>query len=122
MYSTRNQAGFTFIGIILILIPIGFVAYIVMRAVPAYIEAYNVEDVVKSLKKEIDLKDKSKEDIYKMIQKRFDINDIHSVRKEDIKIQKTLNEVSVTVDYEARVPLFSNVALAFSFHKSTVLR
>ena len=121
MYRTRNQAGLTFIGAILILIPLGFIAYVVMRAVPAYLEAYSIGDAINSLKKEIDLRDKSKEEIYRMIQKRFEGNIIHSVRKDDIKIQKTPNEVSVTVDYETRVPLFSNAALALSFHKSAVV-
>ena len=122
MHSTRNQAGLTAIGIMLILIPIGFVAFLIVKAVPAYIEAYSVGDAINSLKKDIDLKDKSKEDIYKMIQKRFEVNDIHSVTKDDVKIQKTPTEVSVTVDYEARIPLFSNVALALTFHKSAVVR
>ena len=121
MHSSRNQAGLTFIGVILILIPLGFIAYVVMRAVPAYIEAYSVGDAINSLKKDIDLRDKSKEEIYRMIQKRFEVNDIHSVGKDDVKIQKTPNEVSVTVDYETRVPLFSNAALALSFHKSAVV-
>ena len=89
---------------------------------PAYIEAYSIGDSINSLKKEIDLRDKSKEEIYRMIQKRFDVNDIHSVGKDDIKIQKTPDAVSVTVDYESRIPLFSNVALALSFHKSAVVR
>lgn len=57
-----------------------------------------------------------------MIKKRLDVNDIKSVEKDDIKIQKTVNDVTVTIDYEARVPLFWNVALAFSFHKSAVMR
>ena len=122
MYSAKNQAGLTFISIVLMLIPIGLVAYIIMKAVPSYIESYIVGDVINSLKKEIDLKDKSKEEIYRMIQKRFETNDIHSVEKNDIKIQKTPTEVSVTIDYEARVPLFSNAALALSFHKSAVVR
>jgi len=121
MYSVKRQSGLTAISIFFILILVGFVGYIFVKAVPAYIEAYGVEDVVNSLKKEVDLKDKSKEDIYKVIQKRFEVNDIRSVRKDDIKIQKTPGEVSVTIDYEARVPLFSNIELALSFHKSAVV-
>ena len=122
MYSAKNQVGFTFIGIILILIPVAFIAYLIVKAVPAYVEALSVGDAVNSLKKEIDLKDKSKEEIYKMIQKRFEVNDIRSVTKDDVKVQKTSTEVSVTIDYEARVPLFSNVTLVLSFHKSAVMR
>ena len=122
MHRVKNQAGLTAIGLILILIPVGLAVYIILRVAPAYIEALSVGDVVNSLKKEIDLKDKSRDEIYTMIKKRFEVNNITSVDKDDIKIQKTVNDVTVTIDYEARAPLFGNVALAFSFHKSAVIR
>ena len=122
MHRVKNQAGLTAIGLILILIPVGLAVYIILRAAPAYIEALSVGDVVNSLKKEMDLKEKSREEIYTMIKKRLDVNNITSVEKDDIKIQKTVNDVTVTIDYEARVPLFWNVALALSFHKRAVVR
>ena len=121
MHRVKNQVGLTAIGLILILIPVGLAVYIVMRVAPAYIEALSVGDVVNSLKKELDLKEKSREEIYTMIKKRLDVNNISSVDKDDIKIQKTVKDVTVTIDYEARVPLFWNAALAFSFHKSAVM-
>lgn len=122
MHRAKNQAGLTAVGLILILIPVGLAVYIVMRAAPAYIEALSVGDVVNSLKKEMDLKEKSRDEIYTMIKKRLDVNNISSVDKDDIKIQKTVNDVTVTIDYEARVPLFWNVALALSFHKRAIMR
>ena len=121
MQRAKHQAGFTAIGLMLILIPVGLAVYIVMKVAPVYIEALSVGDVVNSLKKELDLKERSREEIYTMIKKRFDINNISSVNKDDIKIQKTVNNVTVTIDYEARAPLFWNVALAFAFHKSAVV-
>jgi hypothetical protein len=121
MHRVQNQAGLTAIGLILILIPIGLAVYIVLRVAPVYIEALSVGDVVSSLKKELDVKEKSRDEIYSMIKKRLEVNNITSVEKEDIKIQKTPNDVTVTIDYETRVPLFSNVALAFSFHKSAMM-
>jgi hypothetical protein len=121
MHRAKHQAGLTAIGLILILIPVGLAVYIVMKVAPVYIEAFSVGDVVNSLKKELDLKEKSREEIYTMIKKRLDVNDISSVDKDDIKIQKTVNDVKVAIDYEARVPLFGNVALALSFHKSAVM-
>jgi len=122
MHRAKNQAGLTAVGFILILIPVGLAVYILLRAAPAYIEALSVGDVVNSLKKELDLKEKSREEIYTMIKKRLDVNNISSVDKDDIKIQKTVNDVTVTIDYENRVPLFWNVALALSFHKNAVMR
>ena len=122
MRRAQSQAGLTMIGLILVLIPIGLAIYIVLKVAPVYIEAFSVGDVVHSMRKEPDLKERSRDDIANMIRKRFEINDIHSVQKEDVKIIKTPNEVSVTVDYEVQVPLFANVALALTFHKAAVVR
>ena len=123
MHRMKNQTGLTAIGLILTLIPVGLAVYIILRVAPVYIEALSVGDVVNSLKKELDLKEKSREEISKMIQKRlYEINNVSSVARDDIKIQKTVNDVTVTIDYEARVPLFGNVALALDFHKRAVIR
>jgi Domain of unknown function (DUF4845) len=123
MHRVKKQAGLTAIGLILTLIPVGLAVYIILRVAPAYIEALSVGDVVNSLKKELDLKEKSREEISKIIQKRlYEINNVSSVDRDDIKIQKTVNDVTVTIDYEARVPLFGNVALALEFHKRAVIR
>jgi hypothetical protein len=123
MHRVKNQTGLTAIGLILTLIPVGLAVYIILRVAPVYIEALSVGDVVNSLKKELDLKEKSREEISKIIQKRlYEINNVSSVARDDIKIQKTVNDVTVTIDYEARVPLFGNVALALDFHKRAVIR
>ncbi|HSX80819.1 MAG TPA: DUF4845 domain-containing protein [Candidatus Saccharimonadia bacterium] len=123
MHRVKNQAGLTAMGLILILIPVGLGVYIFMRAAPVYIEALSVGDVVNSLKKELDLREKSPEEIRTMIKKRLDVNNINRVDiKDDVKIQKTVNDVTVTIDYEARVPLFWNIALVFSFNKRAVVR
>jgi hypothetical protein len=122
MRRAKHQAGLTAIGLILTLIPVGLAVFIVMKVAPVYIEAWSVGDAVNSLKKELDLKEKSREEIYTMIKKRLDVNNISSVDKDDIKIQKTVNDVKVAIDYEARVPLFGDVALALAFHKSAVMR
>ena len=123
MHRMKNQTGLTAIGLILTLIPVGLAVYIILRVAPVYIEALSVGDVVNSLKKELDLKEKSREEISKIIQKRlYEINNVSSVARDDIKIQKTVNDVTVTIDYEARVPLFGNVALALDFHKRAVIR
>ena len=123
MHRVKKQAGLTAIGLILILIPVGLAVYIILRVAPAYIEALSVGDVVNSLKKELDLKEKSRDEISKIIQKRlYEINNVSSVDRDDIKIQKTVNDVTVTIYYEARVPLFGNAALALAFHKRAVIR
>jgi hypothetical protein len=122
MHRAQNQAGITVIGLMLIIIPFALIGYVALRAAPVYIEALSVGDAINSLKKELDLKEKSRDEIFRMIKKRFEVNNITSVGKDDIEIQKTVNDVKVSVDYEAKAPLFGNVSLAFAFHKNAVVR
>ena len=122
MHRAKNQTGLTTISLILLLIPVVLIVYIVIKAVPVYMEAFSVGDAINSLKKEADLKEKSQDEIYNMIKKRLDVNNIHSIDKKDVKIQKNVNDVTVNIDYEVKAPLFGNVALALSFQKSAVVR
>ncbi|MGE3538931.1 MAG: DUF4845 domain-containing protein [Candidatus Tectimicrobiota bacterium] len=122
MHWAQHQRGVTLIGLLIILAPFVLLGYVLMCAAPAYIEAYSVGDALNSLKKEFDLKEKPTGEIYNLLRKRFEVNDIRSIQKEDVKIHKTPNDVSVSVDYETKVPLFGNVALALSFSKKAVIR
>ena len=130
MHRVQNQAGITVIGLILILIPVGLIVYIVLKVAPVYIESFSVGDAINSLKKEeLEIKEKSRDEIRKMIRKRLDVNNITSVEEEDIDIQKTVNDVKVAIDYQAKASLFGNkasrfgdVALTFSFRKTLVMR
>src|SRR4029450_9274892 len=106
MHRAQNQAGITIIGVILIIISFALIGYVVLRAAPVYIEALSVGDAINSLKKEPDLKEKSRDEIFRMIKRRLEVNNITSVGKDDIEIQKTVYDVKVTVDYEAKAPLF----------------
>jgi len=122
MLRTKYQAGFTSIGLIFVLIIAALAVYIIIKVTPAYIEAYSVGDVASSLKKEPNWKNKSPEELYSIIKRRLEINGIRSVKQEDVKIEKTPEELAVQIDYEVKIPIFGNVALALSFHKSAVVR
>lgn len=122
MRRLHPQAGLTAIGLILLLIPLGFLGYMALLIAPVYLEAFSVGDAVHSLRKETDLKERSKDEIFVMLQKRLAVNNIRSIGKDDVKIIKAPNEVTVKVDYEVRVPVAWNVSLVMNFSKSTSVR
>lgn len=122
MRRSHPQAGLTAIGLILLLIPLGFLGYVGLRIIPVYIEGFSVGDAVHSLRKEADLRDRSKDEIYLMLQKRLAVNNIRSVGKDDVKIVKTSSEVTIKVDYEVRVPVAGNIALVMTFNKTATIR
>lgn len=118
MTSYEAQKGLTAISIALLLALAGFAVFLVFKLAPPYIEAYGVQDSVNSLTKELEIRDKSKEDVYKLLQKRLEVNDVKSVKKEDVTIQKAGKILKVQVDYEVRIPLVGNIDLALTFHNA----
>src|SRR5688572_16750263 len=119
MSSCEEQKGLTAISIALLLALAGFAIFLLFNLIQLYVESYSVGDSVSSLAKELDIRDKPKEEVYKLLQKRLDINDIRSVTKDDITIQKSGKTLQVQVDYEVRIPLMGNIDLALNFHHAT---
>lgn len=115
MSSFEPQRGLTAISIACLIALLGFGIFLIFKLAPPYIEAYNVSDALNSLKKDLEIREKSKEEIYTILKKRFDVNDIKSVKKENITIKKSGALIHIQVNYETRVPLFGNIDLAMTF-------
>jgi hypothetical protein len=118
MPSLEQQKGLTAISIAMILAVVGFAIFLIFKLAPPYIEAYSVQDSLNSLKKDLEIREKSKEEIYTLLRKRFEINDITSVKKENITIKKSGQILHIQVDYEVRVPIVGNIDLALTFDQS----
>jgi hypothetical protein len=119
MESMRRDAGITAIAILIILVLIGFAIFIVFRAAPVYIEAYNVSNALQGLQKDLEIRSKSVPEIREQLKRAFEVNDVSSVDlKNDVEITKNGQQISVMIDYEVVKPLFGNVSLLFDFNKS----
>jgi hypothetical protein len=125
MRILRQQCGLTLIGGLLILIVIGFVAYLAMRLVPVYLEYFNVVSAVKTLREDPDLHAKSEPEIRELLKRRFFVNDVKSVKAADpkhVNIKKTNTSTIVTVDYEVRVGILGNLDAVATFHRQDELK
>jgi cupin superfamily acireductone dioxygenase involved in methionine salvage len=125
MRILRQQRGLTLIGGILILVVIGFVAYVAMQLVPVYLEYFNVISSVKTLREDPDLHAKSEHEIRELLKKRFFVNDVKHVKARNpkqISIRKTNTSTIVTVDYEVRVGIIGNLDAIATFHREDELK
>lgn len=82
-----QQRGMTVIGMLLLLIVIGFVALIAMKVIPMYIELYTIKSTIESIRKEPQLAQMSMQDIQNAIQRRFDIGYVERITARDLKIK-----------------------------------
>ena len=112
-----DQRGLTAISWIVILAALGVVVILTLRLVPNYLEYYKVAQVLESLNNEPGLTDKSKAEILKLIERRFDVNDVRNVTRDDVVIDKDEGGVTISIDYEVRTHALGNVDVVTVFHK-----
>jgi hypothetical protein len=112
----------TLIGWLLAMILIGFAALVGMRLVPVYIEGSTVRTVVKGLESDPELSANNRAGVVQALMKRFDINNVTNVSREDIALQQVSEGLEVVVEYDARVTLFGNLDAVAHFRQQAVIR
>lgn len=82
-----SQRGMTVIGMLLLLVVIGFMALVAMKVVPMYIQYYTIKSTIESIRNEPQLAQMSPTDIQSSMQKRFDIGYVDKLKAQDLRIR-----------------------------------
>ena len=117
----RQQKGFTLVGWLIVIAIFLFFAYLAMILTPVIIGNHTMDRILESLKEEPGITQKSKRQIWRLIENRMLINQVRSVTKDDFEIVKEPNKVVVYLDYEDRVHFASNIYIVFEREKSVEL-
>ena len=117
MKKWHHQRGMTAIGWLLVLGLIAFFTLITLRLVPLYLEYSKVASVFESLVNEPGIGVKPRSEIIKLVSKRFDINDVRKVQPKLLKVSKEKGVTRISITYERREHLMSNIDVVASFNK-----
>lgn len=119
----RHQKGMTGIAMALILVLIAFIAMLIIRLFPIYMEHFSVTSHLKSLSNEVGMSKKTNTEIKTTLRKRFSIDDVKNVADENIFIEREKGgPVTVAVEYEVRTPAISNIDMVVSFVNEVELK
>lgn len=117
MHNLHKQKGMTAIGWLIVLGLIAFFVLTILRLLPMYMEYSKIASAMESLEKEPGLASKTKTDIIKLIDKRFNINDVTTVTGKQAIISKEDGVVKVKMDYERREKFVGNIDVVGKFSK-----
>ena len=119
----RAQRGVTFIGWLVLLVPIGLVVYAGIRLTPVYLNYFRV---VKALDQQAT---ESKEEtqinptaVRLALEKRFDVEYIERPSAKEIDLHRDGDHWVAVADYEDLAPLIANVSILVQFHKEVILQ
>ena len=118
--TLRSQRGMTAISMLMIIVLIGFVLTIVAKLVPTYFAHFKVEAALKNLTSDSRTEGATDKEIKSMILKKLDVDDVEFVTEKDIVITKASAGRTVSINYEARVPMFANVDAMVKFEDNSV--
>ncbi len=115
----RRQRGVTFLGGLLLAIPIAIVVYAAIRLTPVYL---NYMSVARSLdltasSVRTDSGPVSPQLVRNALAKRFDIESINFPTVSDVEIHQDGGVWVIEAKYEDTAPLFGNVSLTVDFDK-----
>lgn len=116
----RYHSGMTLIGFVFVLIIAAFFAFLIMRLFPVYSEYYSVVSAMKGLQAEPGVSTMPPAKIRDLLNRRFYISYVKSVKPENIKIDRK-DGYNLTVKYEVREPLVYNLDFVAKFEKTVSL-
>ena len=111
----RTQGGMTLIGFILVLAMAGLLIYVGMKVIPMYSEYFAVKKSLDGLSMEAGIANASPDRIKAAFFRRLYINYSDNVKAENVKLERREGGWLMTVHYEVRRPLISNLDVIGNF-------
>ena len=119
--ANGRQLGMTVIGMLLLLVVIGFIALIAMKVVPMYIQFFSIKSTIESVRKEPLIAQMSPTDIQNAIQKRFDIGYVDNIKARDLKIRSDREGRVLDLVYQDERELFYGLSVVLKVDEAIPL-
>lgn len=113
--SFKGQRGLTFISLIFVLGLIAFFVLLFLKIGPIYLDHSKVVNALAALEKTPDIETKTEPEIRSILDKRFNMNYVTDVGRDDIKIIQGGNYLKVVIDYEVIKKIFGNLSVLVEF-------
>ena len=111
-----GQQGLSLMALILAFAVLVIVAVFGMKLVPSYLEFRSAKNAIDALAR---MNAASPADIRRQFESRSAIDDISSIKAQDLEITKQGNQVVISFSYRKEVPLFRNVGLYIDYQASS---
>lgn len=115
MKNPFRQQGASTIGILITVLFFGSLLTLLIKVGPAYLDDYTIQGALEGLDGEEGLSQMTPADVRRLVTKRLSVNNVDSFNAKDIKIEKDGDLVVISLDYEVRTHVVSNVDAVISF-------
>lgn len=112
-----RQRGMTAVGTMLVIGMIGVFVFVGLKIYPIYYDSFKVGSQLSAMKSDNSLLTKPAAEITELLMRRLQIDNVSSVEKSDITVEKNGPRMKISVSYVAQETLAGNVDILVSFDK-----
>ncbi|MCP3850280.1 MAG: DUF4845 domain-containing protein [Gammaproteobacteria bacterium] len=120
-FNYKKQKGFTLTGWIVIIALVLYFAYLAMIITPYLVSNNTMNRILESLKEEPGITQKSKRDIWRLIENRMIVNQVRSVKQDNFDIVKEGDTVNVYLEYDDKIKFGGNIYILIERNKEVTL-
>ncbi len=115
MSTRRNQSGMSMLGMLCILLMVGFFAMCAIRMLPAYLEYLSVKDIIARIAMDPDTRDDQVSDIRRKISNIFNTNQIYELDPKEVEVFSKGGNTYIDANYEVRKPVMGLIDSVMRF-------
>lgn len=115
-FSSKKQQGITFITLLFILGLIAFFVLLALKITPIYMNHSKVVNALAAVENMDNVELLSKHEIQTSLSKRFNMNYVVGVERDNITITKRSNYVKVEIEYEKVEKIVGNLSVLSEFY------
>ena len=115
MITRRHQSGMSILGILGILLMLGFFAMCIIRMSPPYFEYMSVKRIVAEIVTAPGIEDEGNSEIRRKIATNFNTNQIYELDPKDVEIYQKNGKTYVDANYEVRQPVMWRIDSVLKF-------
>lgn len=115
----NKQTGMTFIGLVLVIAAVVFLATIGMKVVPAYIEFSGVKKSIQRIASDGNFNAMSKKEIVDAFDKAASATYVTVIKGSDLVIEKGESGNVITAQYQVTLPIVANASVLLDFNATS---
>jgi hypothetical protein len=115
MNTRQRQSGMSILGILSIMLMVGFFIMCAIRMVPPYLEYLSVKDIIARLAMEPEAATQGNGDFRRKIANIFNTNQIYLLDPKDVEVYSKSGKTYIDANYEARLPIVWRIDAVLKF-------
>ncbi|MCP4766007.1 MAG: DUF4845 domain-containing protein [Gammaproteobacteria bacterium] len=119
--SGHRQKGLSSAGWLVVVAVFAMLIVTLFKIFPMYYENFKLNSVMEALQNDSQVDPKSKRAIWDALSKRLYINEVRSIERQHVSMDRKDGKTTVTVTYETRDSYVGNLFIGAQFSESIVI-